>query len=212
VAVPVTEIIETYVGLAAYMEISALSRLMLEGPRVSGVHIAIDAAKLDALYASIKAIPVIMTIALQGVSRKQFRETIEQNITIMVTVYVMLAVIIAFGVVYNSARIQLSERARELASLRVLGFTRAEVAHVLRVELALMLVLAIPLGWGIGYSFAWVTIQGFASDLFRIPFVVDSGTFAISGLVVIGASAVSWLIVRRRINRLDMIRVLKTRE
>ncbi len=211
-AIPVTEIVETLVGLAAYMDINALSRVMLDGPRMSGVHIAIDASQLDALYAKIKTIPVIMTIALQGISKQQFRETIEKNITIMVTVYVTLAVIIAFGVVYNSARIQLSERARELASLRVLGFTRSEVAHVLRVELATMLGLAVPLGWLIGYLFAWATIQGFASDLFRVPFVVDPATFAVSGLVVIGASALSWLIVRQRINRLDMIRVLKTRE
>ena len=108
----------------------------------------------------------------------RFRATIDQNISIMTTVYVALAVIITFGVVYNFARIQLSERARELASLRVLGFTRAEVSSVLMTELAVIMLLAQPLGWGLGYLFSWSVTRGFASDLFRVPLVVSSATFA----------------------------------
>ncbi|TIX96682.1 MAG: ABC transporter permease, partial [Mesorhizobium sp.] len=103
-------------------------------------------------------------------------------------VYTALAVIIAFGVVYNSARIQLSERARELAGLRVLGFTRSEVSSVLLIELAAIVALAQPLGWMLGYLFSWSVVRGFESDLFRIPFVVNRSTFALASLVVLAVA------------------------
>ncbi len=132
--------------------------------------------------------------------------------TMMTTVYTALAVIITFGVVYNTARIQLSERARELASLRVLGFTRAEVSSVLLIELGVIVALSQPLGWISGYAFSWLVVRASESDLFRIPFVVTPSTFATASLVVIAVAALSALIVRRRVDRLDLVRVLKTRE
>ena len=128
------------------------------------------------------------------------------------SVYVTLAVIITFGVIYNSARIQLSERARELASLRVFGFTRGEVSSVLLTELTVIVLLAQPLGWLLGYLFSWSMVKGFESDLFRIPLIINPSTFATASIVVIAAAVGSALIVRRRIDRLDLIRVLKTRE
>ena len=210
--VPVTGIAQSYVGLTAYMSMDALNRVMRDGERVSGVRISIDSDALGSIYAAIKTTPQIASIALQGVSRQKFRDTIEENIGIMTTVYVALAVIIAFGVVYNAARIQLSERARELASLRVLGFTESEVSGVLMTELGAMVLAAQPLGWALGYGFAWTVTQGFQNDLFRVPLVVDTATFAVSSLVVTAAAGLSALIVRRRIHRLDLIRVLKTRE
>lgn len=210
--VPVTAIVESYIGLAVYMRAEALDRLLGDGPRLSGVHIMFDPARVDDLYAAVKKTPAIASIALQGISRTRFRETVGENIAVMTTFYVVLAVIITFGVVYNSARIQLSERARELASLRVLGFTRMEVSNVLMAELAVVLVLAQPLGWLLGYLFAWSVVRGFESDLFRIPFVVNPSTFATSSLVVLVVALLSALVVRRRIDRLDLVRVLKTRE
>ena len=212
VRVPVTEIIQNYLGLAVYMDMDALDRLTGDGVRVSGVYIAVDPNRLDDLYRSVKDTPAMGSISVQKMAYAQFRETVEKNITIMTIVYLVLSVIIAFGVVYNSARIQLSERARELASLRVLGFTKAEVSRVLLVELSIIVLFAVPLSWVLGYGFAWTTIQGFATDLFRIPFVVNVSTFAKSSIVVLIASIVSGLIVHRRVNNLDLIRVLKTRE
>jgi putative ABC transport system permease protein len=129
-----------------------------------------------------------------------------------VTIYVVLAVIIAFGVVYNSARIQLSEHARELASLRVLGFTRGEVSRILLTELTLLTLIAIPLGWMVGYAFGWLLIQAFSSDLYRVPFAIERATYAKATLVVLVAAAASALIVRRRVDALDLIAVLKTRD
>lgn len=210
--VPVTSIVQSYVGLSVYMQAEALDRLAGDGPRISGVRIAIDPARLGDLYATIKQTPAIASIALQGISRQRFRETIGENITIMTSVYTALAVIIAFGVVYNSARIQLSERARELAGLRVLGFTRGEVSSVLLIELATIVGLAQPLGWILGYLLSWSVVRGFESDLFRIPFVINRSTFALASLVVLAVAMLSALIVRRRIDSLDLVRVLKTRD
>ena len=154
-------------------------------PRLTGVHIAYDARHQGELFTAIKSTPGIGSIALQRHALARFRETIAQNINYSVTIYVTLAVIIAFGVVYNSARIQLSEHARELASLRVLGFTRGEVSRVLLTELALLTLIAIPLGWMIGYGFGWLLIQAFSSDLYRVPFTIEQATYAKASLVVL---------------------------
>jgi putative ABC transport system permease protein len=212
IKVPVTSIVRSYVGLAAYMGSDALDRLVGDGHRLSGANVSVDAARLPRLYRVVKRTPAIAAIALQPLSRAHFQATIERNVAIMTSVYTALAVIITFGLVYNSARIQLSERARELASLRVLGFTRGEVSGVLLFELGVVVLLAQPLGWMLGYLFSWLVVQGFESDLFRIPFVVERSTFAIATLVVFGVAVASALIVRRRIDRLELVRVLKTRE
>jgi putative ABC transport system permease protein len=130
----------------------------------------------------------------------------------MLSVYVTLSVIIAFGVVYNSARIQLSERARELATLRVLGFARSEVANVLFVEIGTTVALAQPLGWLVGMGFITAVTRAFETDLFRVPLVFDQSAFSMASIIVVASALVSALIVRRRINRLDLVRVLKSRE
>jgi putative ABC transport system permease protein len=209
--VPVTDIIKGYFGLTAYMDIEALDALM-HGPRLSGVHIAYDSAQQATLFAAIKSTPGVSSIAIQRNALPRFRETIAQNINYSVTVYVVLAVIIAFGVVYNSSRIQLSEHARELASLRVLGFSRGEVSRVLLTELAVLTLVAVPLGWAIGYAFGFLLIKAFSSDLYRVPFTIERATYAKASLVVLAAAAASALIVRRRIDTLDLIAVLKTRD
>jgi putative ABC transport system permease protein len=209
--VPVTEIVNSYFGLTAFMDLGALDQLMYDA-QLTGVHIGYDRREEASLFAAIKSTPGIGSIALQPHALRRFRETIAQNINYSVTIYVALAVIIAFGVAYNSARIQLSEHARELASLRVLGFSRTEVSRVLLTEFVLLTLIAIPLGWAIGYAFGWLLIQAFSSDLYRVPFAIERATYAKASLVVLAATAVSALLVRRRINRLDLIAVLKTRD
>jgi len=212
VEVPVVQIIQAYIGLTAYMNLAYMDALSRIGPRRSGAYVEMDSAQVQQLYQAIKTTPMAASIAIQSASLQQFRDTIERNIVTMTTVYVVLAVIIAFGVVYNSARIQLSERARELASLRVLGFTQREVAQVLIIELGVAMLLAQPVGWALGSGFSWLVVQGFQSDLFRVPFVIERSAFGWSSLVVMLAATISGLIVVRRVYRLDLIRVLKTRE
>jgi putative ABC transport system permease protein len=207
----IADVVKSYFGLTAFMDIEALHQL-LYGSRLTWVHITYDLQRQGELYSAIKSTPGIGSIALQGQALIRFRDTIAQNINYSVTIYVTLAIIIAFGVVYNSARIQLSEHARELASLRVLGFTRGEVSRVLLTELTLVTLLAIPVGCAVGYGFGWLLIKTFSSDLYRVPFVVETATYAKATLVVLVATAASALIVRRRIDKLDLIAVLKTRD
>lgn len=212
IMVPVTAIVQGYIGLASYMAIDELNRLMREGPMVTGVNVLLDMNRLDALFAAVKERPMIASVALQYAALRSFRETLEENLTTSLFIYIGFALVIAFGVVYNSARIQLSERGRELASLRVMGFTRAEASWILLGELALLTAFAQPLGWLIGYGLAVASVVGFETDIFRIPLVIGRDIYGWASIVVIVAAVVSALIVRRRIDRLDLIQVLKTRE
>jgi putative ABC transport system permease protein len=209
---PVSAIITGFIGLTAYMNLDAMNRMLKEGDVISGVYLGLDMESREALFKVLKATPAASFIALQYAALEKFRETLAQNVTIMISVYAVLAGIIAFGVVYNFARISLSEQGREMASLRVLGFTKGEVSALLLGELAVVVILAQPLGWLIGYTFAWMMSEGFRTELYRVPLVVNREVFAWASIVVFGAAAISGLMVRRRIDRLDMIEVLKTRE
>ena len=130
----------------------------------------------------------------------------------MASIYTGLAAVIAFGLVYNSARISLSERARELASLRVLGFTRAEVLWILLLELAALTLAAQPPGWLVGYGLAWIMQTRLAGELMRVRLVVEGSTYILASTIIITAAIFSALVVRARINRLDLVSVLKTRD
>jgi putative ABC transport system permease protein len=134
--------------------------------------------------------------------------------TILTFTFIMtlFAGAIAFGVVYNAARVTLSERGRELASLRVLGMTRGEIGYILLGELGLLTLVAIPVGFGIGALLCYGVVVGAQTELFRIPLVLDRNTFAFAATVVLGAALISGLVVWRRLGRLDLIEVLKTRE
>lgn len=209
---PVTQIVQQFMGLGVYMEISALNRALGEGPLANGAYLSFDTAQTDALFQTVKAIPTIAGISLQRKSLEMFRKTIGENIGISQGIYVALAVIIVFGVVYNSMRIQLSERARELASLRVLGFTRMEVSVILLSELAILTFIAIPFGWIVGYGMALAIVEGFQSELFTFPLIIERSTYGFAGLVALAATIISAYIVQRRVANLDMIAVLKTRD
>jgi putative ABC transport system permease protein len=212
VRLPVSGVSLGYVGLGAAMEITALNRAMGEGALISGVNLMIDDAQADAFFTASKAAPATAFVTVLGRTVQRFRETLAENITVMITVYVGLASIIAVGVIYNFARIALSEQGRELASLRVLGFTENEVSRVLFGELAIIILLAQPLGWAIGYAIGLGMVAAFSSDLYRVPFVIGHEVFGVASLIVCLAAVASAAAVRRRIDRLDLIEVLKTRE
>ena len=212
VTLPVSGLSLGYVGLGAAMEISALNRAMGEGAVISGVALQIDETQQDAFFAAAKGTPKTGFVAVTALTVARFKETLAENITVMITVYVGLAAIIAVGVVYNFARIALSEQGRELASLRVLGFTRDEVSGILFGELATVVLLAQPVGWLFGYVIALGMVQAFSSDLYRVPFVIGPQVYVTASLVVCAAALASAWAIRGRINRLDMVEVLKTRE
>ena len=212
VTVPVTALIEDYFGLRGTMDADALARLMREKPVATSVSLSFDQGQRDAFYAALKGMPVVSGVGLQRVSLANFRESVALLITIMAGIYTSLAAVIAFGLVYNSARISLSERARELASLRVLGFTRGEVLWILLLELAALTLAAQPPGWAMGYGLAWIMQTRLAGELMRVRLVVENSTYIVASAVVMTAAIFSALVVRERINRLDLVSVLKTRD
>jgi putative ABC transport system permease protein len=179
---------------------------------VNSVHFSLDSYKLDVLYDAIKRLPAVSGMALQRDSLTNFRESVALLITTMASIYTLLAAIIAFGVVYSSARISLSERARELASLRVLGFTRGEVFRILLFELGFLVIVAQPLGWVFGYDLAWLMRERLAGELMRVRLVVMDSTYVLASVIVLVSAFLSALIVRQRINQLDLVAVLKTRD
>jgi putative ABC transport system permease protein len=204
--------VDELIGLAAYMDAGALARLLRESGSVSGAWLRVDAREQARLYAELKRTPVAAGVMLKGVLLRSFEETLARSLGVFNTVLVSFACVIAFAMVYNTARIALSERGRELASLRVLGFTRAEVTQMLLGEQALLVGLAIPFGLAIGYLVsAWI-VGAYQWELFRLPFVVSARTCAFAVLVTLGAALGSGLVVGRRLARLDLVAVLKTRE
>jgi len=212
VTLPIAALVEDYFGIRGMMNAEALSRLLRESPVVNSVHLSLDPNLRDRFYETIKRMPSVSGLALQRMSLTNFRDTVALLINTMASMYTGLAFIIAFGIVYNSARISLSERARELASLRVLGFTRSEVLGVLLLELAFLALIAQPLGWAIGYGLAWIMRTNLAGELMRVRLVVENTTYIFASAIVLGAAVLSALIVRERIKHLDLVAVLKTRD
>jgi len=210
--VPVVTLVDDSVGLQAYMRIDALRAMLHEGGVITGAAVTLDPAAIGRFYTSVKALPAIAGIALTAVTLQNFRETMAENMFLQIFLNVMFAGIIAFGVVYNSARVSLSERERELASLRVLGFTRGEISLILLGELAVLTLLALPVGALIGYVLGQVIMTAFNNEVYRLSFVTSPATIAWSFLIVIAAAGVSGLLARRRLDRLDLVAVLKTRE
>jgi putative ABC transport system permease protein len=209
---PVTGRVTQYFGLGAYMDQATLNALFQQAPRVSTISVTIDTAEYEAFQDALKDLPQLTGSAVLTESRRSFEQTIQENILIMNAIYWVLGVLITVGVAYNGTRIQLSERARELASLRILGFTRNEVAYVLVGETMLLALLAQPLGWVLGWGIAWLLTSAFDSDLYTIPLVLKPKTFALASLVVLTVALASALVVRRRLDGLNLISVMKTRE
>lgn len=208
----VSGIVDEYVGISAYMDNRALNALLREGPRVSGAWLKVDAARLDALYEQLQDTPGVASISRLDAMLEAFEQTSAEMQTTASTILLAFASVIAVGVVYNSARITLSERARELASLRVMGMSKAEVSTILLGEFAVLLLAAIPIGWVFGYGFAVAAMSGVDSELYRFPIVIAPRTYVFAALAVIVAGVATALLVRRRINHLDLVAVLKTRE
>lgn len=210
--VQVSSIVTEYNGTNAYMDIAALHRLMRESGSISGVFMDIDPTREEQIFRELRESPKVASVTITRAALESFQETIGENLLRMRFFNVLFSVVIAFGVVYNSARISFSERSRELATLRVIGFTRREVSAILLGELATLTTLAIPLGLLIGYGLAALTTLGLDTEIYRVPLVVDRSTFAYAAIVVLVATAISGMVVRRRVDHLDLVGVLKTRE
>jgi putative ABC transport system permease protein len=210
--VPVVGAVNELLGLSAYMDAEALHRLLREGNTVSGAFLRVDAGTAPSLYSRLKRLPAVSGVSSRDAALASFEATLARSIGLLTTILVAFAGALAVAMVYNAARIALSERARELASLRVLGFTRGEVSLMLLGEQALLALAGIVVGLGIGYGLCAILADLYQWELFRIPLVLSGGTYAFAVAVIAAAALASGLLVRRRLNRLDLVAVLKTRE
>lgn len=210
--VPVAGFVDELLGLSAYMDQRALNRIMWEGNALSGAFLRVDPLAAPALYARLKRLPAVAGVSSRDAALASFEQTLAQSIGLVTGILIGFAGALAVAMVYNAARIALSERGRELASVRVLGFTRGEVALMLLGEQAVLAVIGIGAGLAMGYGFCAVLSGLYQWEVFRIPLVVGGQTYAFAIVVIVGASLVTALLIRRRLDRLDLVAVLKTRE
>ena len=204
--------VDEMIGLSAYMDIATLNRMMREGPTISGAYLAVDARALPKLYATLKRTPAVAGVAVREAMLQSFYRTIAESLRISSTALNLFACLIAVGMVYNGARVALSERGHELASLRVLGFTQREIGLMLLGEQAFLTLAAIPLGFLIGYGICAALTAVMQTELYRMPLVVNANTYALAVLIVVLAAAGTASLIYRRLRFLDLVEVLKTRE
>jgi putative ABC transport system permease protein len=212
VEVPLAATAREMMGLNAYMERRALNRLLGEGELATWMAVAVERGQEQRLLDASRVVPRIVGVFSKATLLRNMQEVSARNVRIMSTVLTLFATVIAVGVVYNNARIALAERTWELASLRVLGFSRAEVSSLLLGEMAIGIAIALPLGMALGFGLVHLVVGLLASDQFSFPVVIRPPTYAWAALAVLGAALASALVVRRRIDKLDMVAALKTRE
>ncbi len=210
----VAAVYDSYIGMLAYVDIEVLNRLMGDRPVTQYVNALIDESEQPELIARLKNLPAISTVAFKSVAVANFHDTVARSLMIFVGFFSAFSFALGFGVTYNAQRIALSERGRELATLRVLGFSRYEALYILLGETMLLVGLALPvgclLGWGVTALF--VNASGFQTELMRIPLAIAPSTYGVAVVILLIASGVSGFAMKRRVDRLDLISVLKTRE
>ncbi len=209
---PVASVVDEFIGKRAYAVGPTLDRIARDSTPASAALLRVDALEKDRVLARLKQVPGVLGVSERDAALAKFEEMIDENIFTMLFFYISFASAIAVGVVYNSARILFSERAHELATLRVLGYHRSEVGTVLLGEIALLVLLAVPLGCVMGYWLAQLMTAMFSSDLFRLPFAPSRASYGYATVVVLLAAMLTALVVARRVMRLDMVRVLKARD
>jgi putative ABC transport system permease protein len=212
VDVVVVDIVQSMFGKLLYMDLAAMNRLAGDGDGVAAAALQVDPAAMTAFWGAVKAAPTIASVFDKAGSLEAFAERTSKNMGVFSSILTLFAVAMAVGIIYNAARISLSERAWELASLRVLGMTRAEVSVLLLAELGAELLIALPLGALLGWGLASAMMALMASDAIDFPVVIEPSTYASAALIVLAAGVASALLVRRQIDRLDLVSVLKVRE
>ena len=209
---PVTQLVSEPLGLQAYMNLDTLNRALGDGDVISGVLLAVQDGTQDAVFKELDRRPRVVGAESRLASISALYKSIAQMTGLFTWIALLMGAVINFGVVYNSARIALAERGRELASLRVLGFTQGEVSYILLGEQALLVLLSIPLSFAAGYGLSWILAHSLQSDLYRVPVHIPAAAYAHAALITVISALLSALAVRRRIHALDLIAVLKTRE
>jgi putative ABC transport system permease protein len=210
--VPVAGTVHEFLGVGAYARRETVNRLLGEGGAISGAWLSLERGVRGEVVSGLRARPRVAAVTDRSAMVQGFRDTMAETILTFTLVTTLLAGSIAVGVVYNASRITLEERGRELASLRVLGYTRREVRALLLGELFTLAFLALVPGFLLGTGMIWLLVQGFSSELYRVPLVMSPPAFAIAALTVLAATALSGWLVRRRLDRLDLVAALKLKE
>ncbi len=213
-SLPVSEVFDSFIGMMAYIDLATLNRELGDRPVAGYVNAVIDEAQLGELIAALKGRPSVSTLAFKSVAIENFHEIVASSLVVFVGFFTLFSFSLAFGISYNTQRIALSERGRELATLRVLGFSRHDTLYILVGETLVLVCLALPVGCLVGYGLtaAFVNASGFQTELMRLPLAIEPSTYGIAVLIVIAASLVSAIAMKRQIDQLDLISVLKTRE
>ncbi len=210
--IPVSAILQGYIGMFAFIDLGRLNELLGDGAGINAVDIDIDEGEKLALFEKVKQLPSIANISSVQDTIGNFRKTLARNILVMAAIFVALSVTIDIGVIYNSARIHLSERGRELASLRVIGFTQREVARILLGEFAIIVALAIPLGCVLGKYYTSYLLGSMENEIYRIPVYVDTQIYVYASMIAVGAAIASSFLVSRLLVTMDIVEMLKSRE
>jgi putative ABC transport system permease protein len=205
-------LVNDFAGVSAYMRIDAVNRMMREGASISGAYLMVEDGREDWVYGELKRSPRIASTTMQRQAMTGFLETFGENILKMRAINIFFACVIAVGVIYNAARISLSERSREFATMRVVGFTKREVSGMLLGEMMVVTAVGLPIGLFFGWGLCYLLAESLATELYRIPLVISAATYASASVVIVLASLGSFLVVRRRIGDLDLVSVLKSRE
>ena len=210
--IPVTGIVSALIGTPAYMNMEALNRSLKEPNRVSGAYLDIDMDERQFIYSELKSIPNVAGVSLRREAYTNFQEMIDEGVGVFRTIMAVFSIVIAAGVVYNSARIAYIEREHDLASLRVLGFTKIEAGYVLLGELGVLVLFALPVGSIIGFLIWSYIATALSTDLYQIPIIYRESGLGYAALIVLFATLVSGALVQRDVGKLDMVSALKTRE
>ena len=210
--IPVTAVAESLLGSPSYMDLAALNRALREPNRVSGAYLSIDKARATQIYKALQDMPTVAGVSMKAQAEAALQKQMDTGAGAIRYVMGAIAFIITAGIVYNAARIAYAERIRDLASLRVIGFSRAEAAFVLLGELAVVTLLALPIGGLMGYYLSFGIAAGFSSELYQIPAIFDPASYGFAAVVVIGAAVASGWLVKRDIDRVELVSALKTRE
>lgn len=210
--VRVAAVVDDMLGLVAYTELTSLHRLQRDGGRITGAALRIDPSHREDVMRRLKALPAVADSARRTAAIDFFRYQTTRMSALISLILAAFASVIAVGVVYNNARIALSVRSRELATLRVLGFTLGEVSAVLFGEQAVQVAVALPVGLALGHGLAALVLRSIDTEVFRMPLSISHATYAFAAGVVVTSSVASALIVRRRVDALDMVSVLKSRD
>jgi putative ABC transport system permease protein len=209
---PVTAIAQSLLGAPAYMDMSALNRALGEGPRVSGAYLRIDPDRQAEVHRRLKEMSSVAGVSLKSDAMVAFETIMNSGAGSVRYVMGLIAFVITFGIVYNAARVAQAERARDLASLRVIGFHTGETAFVLLGELAVVVLVALPLGSVLGQALSSAVAEGFSTELYQIPALFLPSSHGYAALIVLAAALTSGWIVKRDIDRADLISALKMRD